>query len=121
MITEKDMKIICFDFDGVIHSYLSGWQGIDVIPDLPVEGIREEIKRIRDGGYNVHVFSARCREQIGIDAITKYLEKHNIVVDEVSKTKPPAIVSVDDRVICFDGNTHGLKEKIDSFKPWTEK
>lgn len=121
MTTEKEMGIICFDFDGVIHSYSSGWLGIDIIPDKPVEGIKEEIQRIRDSGYKVHVFSARCREEKGVAAITKYLDKHNIVVDEVSKNKPPAIVSIDDRVICFDGEVEGLKEKIDNFIPWTDK
>ena len=33
--------IICVDFDGVIHSYTSGWKGIDVIPDDPVPGAIE--------------------------------------------------------------------------------
>ena len=34
---------VVLDFDGVIHSYSSGWRGKTCIPDPPVPGIREEI------------------------------------------------------------------------------
>lgn len=38
---------VVLDFDGVIHSYSSGWRGKTCIPDPPVPGIREEIYKMR--------------------------------------------------------------------------
>jgi hypothetical protein len=37
---------VVFDFDGVIHSYTSGWQGEGVANDPIVPGMAEELKRI---------------------------------------------------------------------------
>lgn len=112
------LKTVVFDFDGVIHSYRSGWSGELVIPDEPVDGITEEIARIRKAGYRVVVVSTRCATPRGMQAVKDYLNFYGIVVDDVMKEKPPAIVYVDDRAICFDGNPEGLLEKIEEFKPW---
>jgi hypothetical protein len=110
---------IIFDFDGVIHSYTSGWQGVTNIPDPPVPGIKEAIRKIREE-YRIIVVSTRCFQPGGIEAIQEYLAKHEIEIDGVVAEKVPAILSVDDRTICFDGKPEGLMEKIKNFKPWNK-
>ena len=114
-------KTVVFDFDGVIHSYTSGWQGIGVIPDKPINAIKEAIDDIRNAGYEVVVVSTRCREVKGIKAIEDWLKFYNIGVDGITADKPPAIVYIDDRAICFDGDAKSLLNKINDFKPWYAK
>ena len=109
---------VILDFDGVIHSYVSGWQGAGVIPDPPVAGIGDAIANMRKK-YRVVVVSSRCYRPGGIDAIRAWLERHGIVVDDVTGEKPPAKVIVDDRAITFDGDAAALQAKIDGFRPWT--
>lgn len=113
-------KTIVFDFDGVIHSYRSGWQGYDVIPDPPVEGIKELIEEVRKD-YKVVVVSTRCGADSGLKAVKNYLIRHGIVVDDVVKVKPPAVMYVDDRGVCFDGDVDKLLDTIKNFKSWLEK
>ena len=112
---------VVFDFDGVIHSYTSGWKGVDNIPDPPVPGIREAIAKIRDAGYRVVVVSTRCSERDGLMAIHKFMNENNILVDDISAHKPPALVYIDDRALCFDGHPEMLLNKIQEFKPWYQK
>lgn len=113
-------QTVIFDFDGVINSYTSRWQGADVIPDLPVPGIKESIAEIRKH-YRVVVVSSRCYQSGGIEAINTWLEKYDIKVDDVTDEKPPAVVIIDDRAITFDGKAEGLLEKIRKFKTWNKK
>lgn len=113
-------QTVVFDFDGVIHSYTSGWQGEAVIPDKPVDGIKEAIEEIRKSGYEVIVVSTRCTTMKGLNAINEYLQKHNIIIDSIVAKKPPAIVYIDDRSICFDGKPETLLDKIRNFKPWNK-
>lgn len=113
-------QTVVFDFDGVIHSYTSGWKGVETTPDPPVPGIKEAIDDIRAAGYEVVVVSTRCSTQEGAEAVLKYLSRYDICVDDVRTEKPPAIVYIDDRAICFDGNPATLLNKIQAFKPWNK-
>jgi hypothetical protein len=97
------MPTICLDFDGVIHSYASGWQGAANIPDPPVPGAREAIAELRTRA-RVVVSSARCASAQGRAAVAAWLAAHDIAVDEVCAHKPPAAVYLDDRALRFDGN-----------------
>lgn len=114
------MQTIIFDFDGVIHSYKSGWKGIDVLPDEPVEGIKEAIIQLKRK-YKIVIFSSRCVKKEGIEAIRKWLKKHDFPWIEIVDKKVPAILSIDDRCICFDGSSCDLIERIEKFKVWDRK
>ena len=112
------MGKVCFDFDGVINSYVSGYLGDDVIPDPPVPGIKEAIDRLRDAGYEVVVLSSRSATKEGRAAMRQWFEKYGITVDGIYSSKPPARCYVDDRAVPFDGDASKLFDIIDNFEPW---
>lgn len=114
-------KTVVFDFDGVIHSYTSGFTCIADNMDPPVPGIKEAIDDIRKNGYYVVVVSSRCADPLGKESIWKYLWKYNITVDDVRTEKPPAVAYIDDRAICFDGDPTTLLSKIQNLTPWNRK
>lgn len=116
-------KTAVFDFDGVIHSYTSGWKGETKIPDPPIPGIDRALKSLHDAGYEVVIVSTRCSSMPGRMAIEKWLDMYGLthLVDRVCKEKPPAIVYIDDRAICFDGDPDTLLDKVQNFKPWYQK
>jgi hypothetical protein len=111
----RAVETICLDFDGVLHSYVSGWQGETNIPDPPIHGTDRAIERLRSR-YRVVVHSARCHSPEGREAVEKWLEQHGIEVDEVCEHKPPAKLYVDDRGLRFDGNWDDVMVAIDAFR-----
>lgn len=128
--------IICVDFDGVIHSYTSGWKGVSVIPDPPVKGA---IKWLEDHlpvpdelcamapphkGPIVQIYSSRSKSWFGRRAMKKWLIANGMHPGYINEgilkfpvKKPAAFLTIDDRAICFDGNFPD-KEQMLSFKPW---
>lgn len=122
---------LTLDFDGVLHSYTSGWKGADVIPDPPVPGaiefLREALKH-----FKVCVCSSRCVDGhtpmlppddqelcqavivapqpnfAGIEAMYGWLQQHGLTTEELQQiefwvAKPPSHVMIDDRAMTFDG------------------
>lgn len=67
--------ILCLDFDGVLHSYKSGWKGAAVIPDDPVPGALEFIVKALER-FEVHILSSRSHQWGGKRAMKRWLRHH---------------------------------------------
>jgi len=114
-------KTLVVDFDGVLHSYRSGWRGPTAIPDAPVEGALDFLVRAVER-FDVAILSSRSREAGGIEAMKRWLADHGLAEEVLARlrfprTKPPAHVYLDDRGWRFDGVFPPL-DAIDDFEPW---
>lgn len=135
-----EKKIVCVDFDGVLHSYSSGWKGACVIPDPPVPGALDWLHTMLvDGRFDVCIYSSRSKEPGAIEAMKAWFIKHfrekaenygtgsglpwaEAVVSCLSfpTQKPAAHLSIDDRGYCFEG-TFPRPDWIDGFRPWNKR
>jgi len=132
---------ICLDFDGVLHSYGSGWQGIDVIPDGPVPGAMAFVRELQQrGDVKLAIYSSRSATPEGIQAMQDWLNVHlaehleaelgehaaeeaaRVIASDMiwARTKPPALVSLDDRGVTFEGTFPAVDELL-AFKPWNKR
>lgn len=125
--------ILCLDFDGVIHSYTSGWKGADVIPDPVVPGFFEWAEKAAQS-FRLVIFSSRSHQPGGTEAMQFYLYeqrkawratggKHQFkepLEFEFASEKPPAMVTIDDRAITFTGEWPSV-ETLLSFQPWNKR
>ncbi len=122
--------ILCLDFDGVIHSYASGWKGADVIPDAAVPGAVEFLDRAVTE-FTVAIYSSRSGQPNGIMAMQFWLRLNLYRAVEQARAeeimasiewpteKPPAMVTIDDRAITFTGRWPSIAA-LKSFKPWNK-
>ena len=140
----RDKQIIAVDFDGVIHSYTSGWRGASCIPDSPVAGAISALLRLLDTGFTVAIFSARSSSLRGRWAMKRWLareiarhwEKGGALPSDVEAEcwgdaarvyrrfqwpwfKPAAMVTIDDRALTFNGKwAEFTPENLHTFKTW---
>jgi len=137
----ESKPILVLDFDGVLHSYKSGWQGETVILDPPTPNMVIFLRKAIEH-FNVQILSSRSKYPDGIEAMKKWLvneieEYYNCVgrmgnardivnahaiITSISfpTEKPAAFLTIDDRAICFDGNWPDPKELL-KFQPWYKK
>jgi hypothetical protein len=112
--------ILCIDFDGVIHSYTSGWTGAHEAKDPPVEKAMEFLSDALEH-FDVQIFSSRSNQTGGEACMYQYIFKHGSreLADALKypKEKPPAFLTIDDRALTFSGEWWDPKELLD-FKPW---
>lgn len=125
------IPVLCVDFDGVIHSYSSGWRGARNIPDPPVEGAVEWLISLIAGGkdgsplFSVQIYSSRSRYFGGRRAIRKWLLRWGLTGRELARikfprSKPAAFLQIDDRALTFTGKFPSVEEML-SFKPWHKR
>lgn len=135
--------ILVLDFDGVLHSYTSGWRGEANIPDPIVPGAIEFMLEAAEH-FALAVVSSRGRSYDGKKAMRNYLTENlarYYLAKGLSATtdnawnearewlgtnvdwpdeKPPAKVTIDDRALTFCGKWPTIQELLD-FEPWTKR
>lgn len=118
--------IVCLDFDGVVHSYTSGWQGATRIPDPPTDGFFEWLEAAVER-FTVVIFSARSHMPGGRHAMQAWLHDQwravrgdaPLPLVGFPEHKPPAAVTIDDRALTFTGRWDDYPSAtLATFKPW---
>jgi hypothetical protein len=125
--------ILCVDFDGVIHSYTSGWVDAQTIPDPPVPHALQWLAKVAEY-FTVCIYSSRSNHTGAITAMERWLYRYAAEQWGAEKAtefcalisfpahKPAAFLTIDDRAIMFDGHFDRLQPKdMLKFKPWNKK
>lgn len=141
-MTEKRLTL-CLDFDGVLHSYTSGWQGAETVADPPVDGAIEFLlKAVRY--FDVAIYSSRSHQEGRIvamrDALHRWMVEDNVppamahgLLNGIDTfpfkypapitfplEKPAAHVTLDDRAWRFRGEWPRMDDLL-AFKPWNKE
>ena len=140
--------ILCLDFDGVIHSYKSGWKGAGTIPDPPVPGAIPYMLAALDT-FEVAIFSSRSKSLADRFAMKRWLGRavadhweaggHEPSLAECECWgdafgiwrrfswpwfKPSAFITIDDRALTFNGDWSDGRyssHMLLGFKPWMKQ
>jgi len=138
----RTKPILCVDFDGVIHSYTSGWKGATVIPDPPTQGALRWLWKATEW-FNVQIYSSRSKDPEARLAMGRWMIEHSKIEfgadhpmamsdDDgdagpvypigIAYEKPAAFLTIDDRAICFEGDWSEIEPAdLLNFKPWNKR
>jgi hypothetical protein len=123
---------IAIDFDGVLHGYSKGF-GDGEIYDPPVPGAPEAMRKLKEQGHYLYIFTTRTNkifrkkddgkdEKYQQEQIKLWMEKYDIPYDKIwTFGKPMADLFIDDRAINFAGKWDETLETVANFKTWLEE
>ena len=127
-----DKPILVLDFDGVIHSYEKGWHD-GTIYGRTTDGFWEwAIKAAKV--FRLCVHSSRLKTAADCGEVSRWMlaefdawrtdagrQHAQYPYFELSTTKPPAFLTIDDRALCFHGDWRAPflePQSLHAFKSW---
>jgi hypothetical protein len=117
-LPERKRYTVAVDFDGVIHSYVTPWQGAATIPDPPVEGAIEWLNQTVVK-FEVVIHTTRGDQPGGNAAVLLWLRQNGYAGPDllVTSKKVPALIYIDDRAWRFEG-IFPTEDEIHRARPW---
>lgn len=109
---EKVKKRILIDLDGVLNDYGNEKYSENHIPEIK-KGVKEFLKEIYEN-YDLYLFTSR-----NLLLSAKWLIENDIdrYFKDITNTKIPSFLIIDDRTVCFNGDFDDTLNKIKEFKP----
>jgi phosphoglycolate phosphatase-like HAD superfamily hydrolase len=100
---------LAIDFDGVVHKYSKGFQGLANAYDPPTDGTRVALEELIGRGYRLIIISSRPAH-----VIEEWLIRYDMIhfFDEVTNIKQPAKYYIDDHAIHFDNRIKNPWKRI---------
>ncbi len=120
-VKQEESSVISIDFDGVIHSFESGF-GDGTIYGTPINGSYEALEKL-SMKYKLVIYTAKAKDdrplvnnKTGKELVWEWLKKYNLntFIHDITAEKPRAIVYIDDKSIRFHTWDQTLKE-LNSF------
>lgn len=113
--------VVCVDFDGTI----APWGDLFGYPE-PLDGARDFLRYLRDGGYRIVIFTSRLStvwhasegrdpakgifEQVTY--LQNYFTRYGLEADDVTAEKIPAIAYIDDKAIEYHAGWDKAKRRF---------
>ena len=103
---------ILIDLDGVLNEYKGDYDE-NFIPDVK-QGAEDFLKKLVSD-YKLYLFTTR-----NIQSAKKWLADNNIeqYFEDVTNTKIPSYLIIDDRGLRFDGSFEKVLDEIKNFRVW---
>lgn len=115
----KKRRVYAFDFDGVVAEY-EGFKSA-THTGKPIDEVIKAIRILKSDGHKILLHSTRSSELLKKYCIDNDIPvdyyNHNPELESENPRKPVAYVYIDDRAVCYKGQTaEKLVEEIETFK-----